>query len=163
MTYPKSDIQRAATHFNVPVTQVSGEMVRHVQGIPRGSGLERQEAERNKELLLDVLEHQAVGGGRVIDVARAEATPCTCFSYDGAEMCWSPGILGLMSSQKNPEQIRRYCAVGKTPDGSGVKQRFAKVKTAVEEAHEEWEKKGGGLSGWWSEVAKSLEKHKIEL
>lgn len=126
-------------------------------------GRERQEATQNKEILLDILEHQAVGSGRVIDAGKAAATPCTCFSYDGAEMCWSPGVLGLMSSQKNPEQIAKYCALGKTPDGSGVRQRFAKVKGAVEEAHKEWEKKGGGLPGWWSEVGKSLEKHKIEL
>jgi len=159
----KTDVERAATHFNVPITEVSGEMVRHVGGIPRGSGLEREEATQNKELLLDILEHQAVGSGRVIDVARAEATPCTCFNYDSREMCWSSGILGLMSSEKNPEQIARYCAVGKIPDGSGAKQRFAKIKGAVESAHKEWEKSGDGLPEWWSAVAKSLEKHKIEL
>lgn len=125
---------------------------------------EREEAVRNKEILLDILEHKVMGGGRVIDIARAEATPCKCFSYEGIEeMCWSPGVLGLMSSKKNPEQIARYCAAGKTFDGSGAKERFEKMRTAINEAHKEWEEKGGGLPGWWSEVSKSLEKHKIEL
>lgn len=130
---------------------------------PRARRRLKGEAEQNKELLLDVMEHKVLGSGRVIDAARAKATPCTCFTYDDAEMCWSPGILGLMSSKKNPEQIAKYCALGKTPDGSGVKQRFAKIKGAVEEAHAEWEKSGDGLPEWWSAVAKSLEKHKIEL
>jgi len=163
MAYPKSDVERAATHFNVPITRVSGEMVRHVQGIPRGSGLERQEAEKNKELLLDVLEHQAVGSGRVIDPARAEATPCTGFTFDSETYAWSPGILGLISSKKNPEQLERYCALGIEPSGGSLVDRFQKIKGAVQEAHQEWEKSGDGLPEWWDAVAKSLEKHKIEL
>lgn len=123
----------------------------------------KEEANQNKQILLDVLEHQVLGSGRVINAARAMATPCKCFTYDTGEMCWSPGVLGLMSSKKNPEQIAKFCAVGKEPAGEGAKQRFEKVKGAIEEAHREWEKRGEGLSGWWSEVAKSLEKHGIEL
>jgi hypothetical protein len=122
------------------------------------------EVNKNKEILLDVLEHQAVGGGRVIDADRAASTPCKGFTTDeGKTYAWSPGILGLMSSERNPEQIRQYCALGIVPDGSGVKQRFEKVQTAIEEAHKEWERKGGGLPGWWSEVAKALEKHKVAV
>jgi hypothetical protein len=158
---PKSDIQRAATHFNVPVTEVSGEMVRHVQGIPRGSGLE--EAERNKELLLDIMEHEVLGSGRVIDSARAEATPCKGFTFNSDTYAWSPGILGLISSKKNPEQITKYCALGIEQAGGSLVDRFQNVKGVVEEAHQAWKKEGGDLESWWHKVGESLEKHKIEL
>ena len=124
----------------------------------------KQEAVRNKELLLDILEHTVTGGGRIVDPARARATPCTCFTYgDGKEACWSPGVLGLMTSEKNPEQIAEFCGAGKRYDGSGVRARFEKVKTAVEDAHQKWEKSGGGLREWWDLMAKSLEQHKVSL
>jgi len=160
---PKSDVERAATHFNVPITEVSGEMVRHIQGIPRGSGLETAEAEQNKELLLDIMEHEVLVSGRVIDVARAEATPCKGFTFGSETYAWSPGILGLISSKKNPEQLERYCALGIEPSSGSLVDRFQKVKGAVEEAHQSWEKEGGDLQSWWHKVGESLEKHKIEL
>ncbi|MBA7558265.1 hypothetical protein ES705_51062 [subsurface metagenome] len=121
------------------------------------------EADTNKELLLDILEHESTGSGLVLDPAKAAATPCKCFAYDSQEYCWSPGVLGLISSKKNPEQIAQFCAVGKSPAGEGVKERFTKIKLAIEEAHREWEKKGEGLPAWWNEVAKSLKKHGVEL
>ncbi|MBA7566965.1 hypothetical protein ES708_08665 [subsurface metagenome] len=124
---------------------------------------EVEEADTNKGLLLDILEHESTGAGLVLNPARAEATGCKCFAYDSQEYCWSPGVLGLISSKKNPEQIARFCAVGKTPAGEGVKERFGKIKGAVEEAHREWLKKGEGLPAWWDEVAKSLKKHGVEL
>ena len=161
MADPKSDVERAATHFNVPVTQVSGEMVRHVRGIPRGLGLE--EAEKNKELLLDIMEHEVLGSGRVVDSARAEATPCKGFTFNSDTYAWSPGILGLISSKKNPEQITRYCALVIEQAGGSLVDRFQKVKGAVEEAHQAWQKEGGGLESWWHKVGESLEKHGIEL
>ncbi len=129
----------------------------------RQKAREREEASQNKQLLLDILEHEVLGSGRVLNPARAAATPCKCVKYDTGEFCWSPGVLGLISSEKNPEQISQFCAIGKQYSEDGVTRRFGEVKGAIEEAHSEWEKKGGGLPEWWSEVAKSLEKHGIEL
>lgn len=117
------------------------------------------------EILVHILEHEATGHGLVIDAARARATPCTCFTVeeDGFEACWSPGVLGLMTTKKNPEQIREFCALGKFPGGAGAKERFLKVKGAIKKAHERWEKGKGGLEEWWKEVGKSLEEKEIEL
>lgn len=126
---------------------------------------ELKKAEELKSLVINCMEHEILGSGRVIDPARARATPCTCFTVeeDGFEACWSPGILGLMTTQKNPEQIREFCKMGKIPGGEGARERFLKVRGAISEAHERWERKGGGLPGWWEEVARSLKEHKIEL
>ncbi len=123
------------------------------------------EAQVKGELLFHIAEHEAVGHGLVIDPARARATPCTCFTVeeDGFESCWSPGVLGLITSKKNPEQIAEFCAKGKVYGGAGAKERFLKVRDAIKKAHEQWEKKGGGLPGWWQEVGKSMKEHSIEL
>lgn len=124
-------------------------------------------AERLKEdaVITHILEHEATGAGRVIDAAKAKATLCKCFTVeeDGFEACWSPGILGLMTSQRNPEQIAEFCAMGKELAGEGAKARFKKFRTAVKEAHKRWEEKGGGLPEWWEEIGRSLEEHKVEF
>jgi len=114
-------------------------------------------------LLLHTLEHEARGSGRVIDVARAKSTPCKCFRFEEEEYCWSPGILGLMSSKKNPQQIASYCVVGKEPAGEGAKKRFKEIKGAIGEAHKVWKAKGGGLPEWWEEVGAKLEEKGLEL
>jgi len=116
-------------------------------------------------LILHIMEHEVIGGGRVIDEAKAVATPCKCFTMedDGFEACWSPGILGLMTSQKNPEQIAKYCALGKEPGGEGAQKRFTEIRSAISEAHEEWKKEDSGLAGWWEKVGEKLEARGIEL
>jgi len=114
-------------------------------------------------LLLHSLEHEATGAGRVIDPARAKATPCTCFGFEGEEYCWSPGILGLMSSKKNPEQIANYCVMGKEKGGAGASKRFTELKSAIGEAHKEWEAEGGDLKKWWEKTGEKLAEKGIEL
>lgn len=121
------------------------------------------EAEKSKELLLDILEEQALGGGRVINAARAAATPCKCYKIDTDEMCFSPGIIGSISSKKNPEQIREYCAVGKEYLLDGMQRRINEFRKAVSEAHERWKGRNGTLPEWWEEISRSMKEHKIEL
>ncbi|GAI00782.1 unnamed protein product, partial [marine sediment metagenome] len=115
------------------------------------------------ELAFHVAEHQAVGHGIVVDRALAERTPCKCFSYDTDEYAWSPGVVGLISSRKTPEDFEKFCAMGKEPASPGAAERFTKLRGAISEAHEEWKKKGGGLTGWWEEVGKTLAAKGIEL
>lgn len=117
----------------------------------------------SNELLLHVIEHEATGGGRVIDPEKAKSTPCKCFTHDSETYAWSPGVLGLISSKKNPEQYAEFCALGCIPAGEGAKKRFEQIKQAIDEAHEEWHKKGGGLPEWWESVGESLEKHRVDL
>ncbi len=114
-------------------------------------------------LTIHVLEHQAVGHGLVINPARAKATGCKCFEFEGEEYCWSPGVLGLMSSKKNPEQIAEYCVLGKEPDGAGARKRFTELKAAIGEAHKEWEEEGGDLKKWWEKTGEKLAEKGIEL
>lgn len=122
-------------------------------------------AERLKEdaVITHILEHEATGAGRVIDAAKAKATPCKCFTYDSDMYAWSPGVLGLISSKKNPEQYREFCALGCIPAGAGAEERFRKIKGAIGEAHKEWEAKGGDLKEWWEIVGKKMEEKRIEL
>jgi len=117
----------------------------------------------SNELLLHIMEHEVTGSGRVIDAEKARSTPCKCFTYDSETYAWSSGVLGLISSKKNPEQYAEFCALGCIPAGEGVRKRFEQIKQAVGEAHEEWQKTGGGLPEWWESVGESLEKHGVEL
>lgn len=115
------------------------------------------------ELAMHIAEHEVVGSGRVIDAAKARTTGCKCFEYEGQSYAWSPGVLGLISSRKNPEQFREFCALGCEPAGEGARERFAKLSTAIREAHQEWERKGGGLPEWWQTVGQKLAERGIEL
>lgn len=177
---PKQERERAASHYGVSPSEVTPEMIQRLP--PRGTGLAKSDidylaeavADKIKEgkfeedtgtaiLILHSLEHQATGAGRVIDAAKAKATPCTCFGFEGEEYCWSPGVLGLMSSKKNPEQIAQYCEMGKERGGAGAATRFGELKSAIDEAHKEWEKEGGDLKKWWGKVSEKMEEKGIEI
>lgn len=122
-----------------------------------------RELDGDSFMLIHIMEHEAVGSGRVIDAARARATPCKAFEFEGETYAWSPGVLGLMSSKKNPEQIRQFCALGMEPAGAGTAERFKEIKSAMGEAHKEWEAKGGGLKKWWEKAGEKLSEKGIEL
>lgn len=138
------------------------EMERIASGIARRV-IEELQTERPVGLIVHIMEHQATGEGRILDPARARATGCKCFAFDEEEYCWTPGVLGLMSSKKNPEQIEEFCVLGKEPAGAGAQKRFRELKGAIHEAHEEWERKGEGLPGWWRQVGEKLAEKRIEL
>jgi hypothetical protein len=117
-------------------------------------------------LLLHFTEHAIEGGGRVVNEARAKTSPCNCFTYNGREYCFSPGVIGMMSSKKNPEQIDEYCKAGKTYEVKpGIKKRFESFAEAAEEAQEKIEEipRGERLGPWLSEMSTELEKRGIEL
>ena len=115
------------------------------------------------DLAFHIAEHEAIGAGRVLEPAVARATPCKGFKFNEETYAWSPGVLGLISSKKNPEQLKEFCALGIEPAGAGAQERFAKLKGAISEAHQEWEKEGGGLPSWWEQVGKTLAAKGIEL
>jgi len=117
-------------------------------------------------MLLHFTEHAIEGQGLVVNEARARATPCNCFTYKGREYCFSKGIIGMMSSAENPEQIAEYCKVGKTYEVKpGIKERFESFAGAAEEAHKKIEEipKGERLVPWLSAMGEELEKRGIEV
>lgn len=114
-------------------------------------------------LIVHIMEHEVLGAGRVIDPDRARATGCKCFEFEGEEYCWSSGILGLISSKKNPEQLQEFCVIGKEPAGAGAQRRFAEIKGAISEAQREYEQEGGGVPGWWNKVGEKLAEKGITL
>lgn len=127
-----------------------------IEEIARASAREVVEEEASKtELPFHIAEHEAVGHGLVVDELKASTTPCKCFTFDDTRYGWSPGVVGLISEKRNPEQFAAYC---KTiiPVSDGAKRRFERVKTEVAKAHEEWEKEGGNLAKWWEKVSPAL-------
>lgn len=117
-------------------------------------------------MLLHFTEHAIEGAGLVVNEARARATPCNCFTYKGRDYCFSKGIIGMMSSEENPEQIAEYCKVGKTYEVKpGIKERFETFAGAAEEAHKKIEEipKGERLVPWLSAMGEELEKRGIEV
>jgi hypothetical protein len=129
----------------------------------RARGLSENDTDHITEvILLHVLEHEATGSGKVIDAAKARVTPCQCFHYENEDYCWSPGILGLISGKKNPEQMAEFCKT-KIPGSAGLHSRFSEVKDAVTQAHKEWEQEGSGLKGWWEKVGEKMERRGVSF
>jgi len=125
-----------------------------------------EEVAVEKGLLLHFTEHGLVGSGLVIDEARARSTPCNCFTYGGREYCFSPGIIGMISSKENPEQLAEYCKVGKTYEVKpGARERFEKFAEAAEAAHRKIEHipQGERLVPWLREMGAELEKRGIKI
>lgn len=127
-----------------------------ISNIARAAAREVVAEETSKaELPFHIAEHEAVGHGLVVDEARAEATPCKCFTFEDTRFGWSPGVVGLISEKRNPEQFAKYCQEI-IPVSDGVARRFERVKREVGKAHEEWEKEGGNLAAWWTKVGPAL-------
>jgi len=117
-------------------------------------------------MLLHFTEHEIEGAGLVVNEARAKASPCNCFTYNKREYCFSPGVIGMMSSAENPEQITEYCEAGKTYEVKpGIKERFESFAEAAEEAHKKIEKipKGERLAPWLSTMSEELGKRGLEV
>lgn len=167
----RTERERAATHFNVSATEVTPEMIQElpsrgtglgltesrIEEIARSAAREVVEEERAKgELPFHIAEHEATGSGLVVDELKAEATPCKAFTFEGARYGWSPGVVGLISEKRNPDQFARFCKTC-IPVSDGVARRFARVKEAVGKAHKEWEREGGGLPQWWEKVGPALQ------
>jgi len=142
MPLTKEEIQEIAT-------RVADQVIEQLQEIP--------------ELAFHIAEHEVAGSGRVINPELARATPCKGFSFEGETYAWSPGVLGLISSKKNPEQIKEFCAKGIEPAGTGAQERFRKLKSAIQSAHQRWEKSQGGLEDWWTKVGEELKAKGIKL
>jgi len=70
----------------------------------------RLEMPSTHELLLHFGIEEAGSPGAILDEARAKASLCSCFTYKGKDMCWSPGIIGLLTQ----DQQDIYCVAGKT-------------------------------------------------
>lgn len=124
------------------------------------------QAKFDRQMLLDMTIQHVGSPGRVIDAERARATPCKCFEYDSSTYCWSEGVLGLISSDKNPEQIQDFCKVKHSSPSNELKKRFEKFQEAASEAQKEYEQIPESKREWtdWLEaMSKSLEKHGIEV
>jgi hypothetical protein len=115
------------------------------------------------DLTAHIMEHEIMGGARVIDRYKAENPdiPCKCFEFEDETYCWKPGLLGLISSKKNPEQLSS-CKI-RIPASPGARERFKKIKGAVGEASEEHRKQGGGLEDWMTKVGEKMAEKGVEL
>jgi len=138
---PKSDLERAAQHFGVPEGEVTLEMLKHVEGIPRGSGLERSEIEDVAMDIRDVALGAAMGEGAIPLYGRElRKEPCACCLIDpegpnepANRMCTTKSAIGTM---KDSEE-REWCSViNIVPDGRcGRARKIREVAKECKERH----------------------------
>ncbi len=84
------------------------------------------------ELLFHFGIEEAGSPGAILDEATAKASPCSCFTYKGKDMCWSKGIIGLLTQ----DQQGVYCVAGKTYKARpALTERYERFAEAAEEAH----------------------------
>lgn len=115
------------------------------------------------ELLLHFGIEEVGSPGLVVDEARAKASPCSCFTYKGKDLCWSKGIIGMLAA----DQQDIYCVAGKAYKAQpALTRRYETFAEAAEEAHKKIETLPSGierLEVWLAEMGKELSKHGIEV
>jgi len=115
------------------------------------------------ELLFHFGIAEAGSPGAVLDKATARATPCSCFTYKGKDMCWSKGVVGLLTQ---PQQDI-YCVAGKTYKARpALTERYTRFAEAAEEAHKKIESMPKGmerLEAWLGAMGEELSKRSIEV
>ena len=86
------------------------------------------EFEKAQKKLLDEPLLSLIEGGIVIDADLASRTPCTCVKTDDKEICWSPGIIGALSSgQRGPiDKPGPYCTSKEYKESPKIKERIEK-------------------------------------
>lgn len=123
---------------------------------------ENTETPSDHELLLHFGVEELGSPGLVVDEATARATPCSCFSYKGKDLCWSKGIIGMLRQ----DQQDIYCVAGKAYKAQPkLVERYQRFAAAAEEAHKKIEAlpKGARLEPWLEEMGKELSKRGIEI
>lgn len=115
------------------------------------------------ELLLHFGIEEVGSPGVVLDKPTARATPCSCFTYKGKDLCWSKGIIGILTQ----DQQRVYCVAGKTYKARpALTERYQRFAAAAEEAHKKIEAMPKGrerLEVWLTEMGKALETRGITV
>jgi len=122
-----------------------------------------EELPSSHELLLHFGIEEAGSPGAVLDEATAKASPCSCFTYKGKDLCWSKGVIGLLT--QNQQGV--YCVAGKTyKPRPALTERYTRFAAAAERAHKEIETMPKGmprLEAWLSAMGRELSKEGIEV
>ncbi len=115
------------------------------------------------ELLLHFGIEEVGSPALILDEATARATPCSCFTYKGKDLCWSRGAIGMLRQ----DQQRVYCVAGKTyKEQPALTERYQRFAAAAEEAHKKIETMPKGkerLEVWLTEMGKELDKKGITV
>ncbi|MCK4417861.1 MAG: hypothetical protein KAV99_06805, partial [Candidatus Latescibacteria bacterium] len=118
----------------------------------------------NHELLFHFgIIEEAGSPGAVLYEATAKASPCSCFTYKGKDLCWSKGVIGLLT--QNQQEV--YCVAGKTYEPRpALTERYERFAVAAERAHKDIESMPKGmprLEAWLSAMGRELAKEGIEV
>jgi len=115
------------------------------------------------EMLLHFGVEELASPGLVINEARAKASPCSCFTYRGKDLCYSRGVIGMLK----PDQQAIYCVAGKTYKAQpALTKRYQAFAAAAEEAHKKIEALPKGterLDVWLKAMSEELSKKGIEV
>ena len=122
-----------------------------------------EELPSTHELLFHFGIEEAGSPGAVLDEAAAKASPCSCFTYKGKDLCWSKGIIGMLTQ----DQQKLYCIAGKTYKAQpALTERYDRFAEAAEEAHKKIEAMPKGmprLEVWLGAMGTELSKRGIEV
>ena len=117
----------------------------------------------NHEMLFHFGIEEAGSPGAILDEATAKVSPCSCFTYKGKDMCWSKGIIGLLTQ----DQQNLYCVAGKAYKAQPkLVERYTTFAAAAEEAHKKIEAMPKGvprLEAWLGAMGEELSKRGIEV
>lgn len=117
----------------------------------------------DSELLLHFGIDEVGSPGVILDEAVAKSSPCSCFQYEGRDLCWSKGIVGMLTE----DQQKFYCIAGKTyKDRPGLTERYQKFASAAKEASRRIGNLPKGmprLEAWLQAMSHELRQQGIEV
>jgi len=88
----------------------------------------------------------------VLNEEIAKSSPCVCYNYDGNEICWTAGCVGILTD----EQEKKYCKekISKGEISPKLKQSMNRFAHAVEICKDDYKKMG--YDNYWQCLSEHL-------
>lgn len=90
----------------------------------------------------------------IVDEEIARHSPCTCYTYDDKQICWSIGAIGVLSDRQEKEFCKEKVVKGNLPPQ--MQKRMEVFAHAVDVCKDDYRKMG--YDNYWECIREHTEK-----